>query len=38
MLAYGELLRQDGIELEFIQPTEQVPVIPATRRGSSRSF
>ncbi len=28
LLAYGELLRQDGIELEFVQSSEQIPVIP----------
>jgi signal transduction histidine kinase len=28
MLAYGELLKQDGIELEFVQPSEQIPIIP----------
>jgi Signal transduction histidine kinase len=28
ILAYGELLRQDGIALEYIQPSEQIPIIP----------
>jgi signal transduction histidine kinase len=28
IIAYGELLRQDGIELEYIKPTETIPIIP----------
>lgn len=28
IIAYGELLKQDGIELEYIKPTEEIPIIP----------
>ncbi len=28
ILAYGELLKQDGIELDYVRPTEKIPIIP----------
>ncbi len=28
ILAYGELLKQDGIELEYVRPTDKIPIIP----------
>ena len=28
ILAYGELLKQDGIDLEYVTPTETIPIIP----------